>query len=183
MTRQTVRIGSASGFWGDTAAAAPQLVRGGDIDFLVFDYLAEVTMSIMAAQKAKDPAAGYATDFVQITMKSLLPELKARGIRVVANAGGVNPLACRDALAAVAASLGVPLSIGVVLGDDLGAQADAQVLVLSSGGPISTAVGRVLGTPPETTIELNLRLRGKLAAVRARWGPLLRWCPCPRCPP
>ena len=125
MTRQTVRIGSASGFWGDTAAAAPQLVRGGDIDFLVFDYLAEVTMSIMAAQKAKDPAAGYATDFVQITMKSLLPELKARGIRVVANAGGVNPLACRDALAAVAASLGVPLSIGVVLGDDLGGQADA----------------------------------------------------------
>ncbi len=125
MTRQTVRIGSASGFWGDTASAAPQLVRRGDIEYLVFDYLAEVTMSIMAAQKAKDPAAGYATDFVQITMKSLLPELKARGIKVVANAGGVNPLACRDALARVADELGVPLSIGVVLGDDLSAQADA----------------------------------------------------------
>jgi hypothetical protein len=125
MTRQTVRIGSASGFWGDTASAAPQLVRRGDIEYLVFDYLAEVTMSIMAAQKAKDPAAGYATDFVQITMKSLLPELKARGIKVVANAGGVNPLACRDALARVAQELGVPLSIGVVLGDDLSAQAEA----------------------------------------------------------
>jgi hypothetical protein len=79
----------------------------------------------MAAQKAKDSAAGYATDFVQITMKSLLPELKARGIKVVANAGGVNPLACRDALARVAHELGVPLSIGVVLGDDLSAQTEA----------------------------------------------------------
>lgn len=122
---QTIRIGSASGFWGDTATAAPQLVHHGDIDYLVFDYLAEVTMSIMAAQKAKDPAAGYATDFVQITMKALLPEIKARGIRVVANAGGVNPLACRDALAAVAKALGVTVRIGVVLGDDLSDRTDA----------------------------------------------------------
>jgi hypothetical protein len=125
MKSERVRIGSASGFWGDTAAAAPQLVRGGDIQFLVFDYLAEVTMSILAAQKGKDPQAGYATDFVHITMKSLLPELKSRGIRVVANAGGVNPLACRDALARVAAELGVPLRIGVVLGDDLSDRTDA----------------------------------------------------------
>jgi hypothetical protein len=121
---KTVRIGSASGFWGDTASAAPALVQGGDIGFLVFDYLAEVTMSILAAQKAKDAAAGYATDFVHITMKQLLPQLHERGIRVVANAGGVNPVACRDALAKVAAELGVPLKIGVVLGDDLSARAD-----------------------------------------------------------
>lgn len=121
----TIRIGGASGFWGDTASAAPQLVEHGDIDFLVFDYLAEVTMSIMAAQKAKDPKAGYATDFVNITMKSLLPQLKEKGIRVVSNAGGVNPQACREALAQVAASLGIPLRIGVVLGDDLSDRTDA----------------------------------------------------------
>ena len=123
MSDKTVRIGSASGFWGDTASAAPALVKGGDIGYLVFDYLAEVTMSILAAQKAKDPNAGYATDFVHITMKALLPELKAKGIRVVANAGGVNPIACRDALAKVAEELGVPMKIGVVLGDDLSVRA------------------------------------------------------------
>ena len=72
MNERMVRIGSASGFWGDTASAAPALVQGGDIDYLVFDYLAEVTMSILAAQKAKDAGAGYATDFVHITMKALL---------------------------------------------------------------------------------------------------------------
>jgi hypothetical protein len=125
MNSPTVRIGSASGFWGDTASAAPALVQQGNIEYLVFDYLAEVTMSILAAQKAKDPGAGYATDFVHITMKALLPELHRRRIRVVANAGGVNPLACRDALAAVAAALGLPVRIGVVLGDDLSDRADA----------------------------------------------------------
>ena len=123
MNQKTVRIGSASGFWGDTASAAPALVKGGDIGYLVFDYLAEVTMSILAAQKGKDGSAGYATDFVHITMKALLPELKAKGIKVVANAGGVNPIACRDALAKVAEELGIPLKIGVVLGDDLSPRA------------------------------------------------------------
>jgi len=147
MTARTVRIGSASGFWGDTAMAAPQLVRGGDIRYLVFDYLAEVTMSILAGQRAKDPGAGYATDFVQITMKSLLPELVKKGIRVVANAGGVNPLACRDALARVAEELGLPLRIGVVLGDDLSARADAfraqGVVEMYSGAPFPQSLASV----------------------------------------
>jgi hypothetical protein len=115
----TVRIGGASGFWGDTALAVPQLLAAGEVDYLVFDYLAEVTMSILAAQRAKDPNAGYAHDFVQIMMREALPQLRARGIRVVANAGGVNPRACRDALLALAAELGITLKVGVVLGDDL----------------------------------------------------------------
>ena len=114
-----VRIGGASGFWGDTALAVPQLLAAGEVDYLVFDYLAEVTMSILAAQRAKDATAGYAHDFVQIMMREALPQLHARGIRVVANAGGVNPLACRDALQRLAAELGITIRIGVVLGDDL----------------------------------------------------------------
>jgi Acyclic terpene utilisation family protein AtuA len=121
--RSTVRIGGASGFWGDTALAVPQLLAGGALDYLVFDYLAEVTMSILAAQRAKDASAGYASDFVQIMMREALPQLSAQRIRVVANAGGVNPLACRDALLALAAELGIALKVGVVLGDDLVARA------------------------------------------------------------
>ena len=155
MSDKIVRIGSASGFWGDTASAAPALVKGGDIGYLVFDYLAEVTMSILAAQKAKDPNAGYATDFVHITMKALLPELQRKGIRVVANAGGVNPLACRDALAKVAAELGVALKIGVVLGDDLSARADqlrsSGITEMFSGAPFPqrlASINAYLGALP-----------------------------------
>jgi len=147
MSGKTVRIGSASGFWGDTAVAAPQLLAAGNIQYLVFDYLAEVTMSILAGARAKDPGAGFATDFVKITMKSLLPELKAQGVRVVANAGGVNPLACRDALARVAAEHGLALRIGVVLGDDLAARADhfraAGVTEMFSGAPFPASVASV----------------------------------------
>lgn len=116
---KTVRIGCASAFWGDTNTAAAQLVQKGNIDYLVFDYLAEITMSILAAKRLRDANDGYATDFVEHVMAPLLPELKARGIKVVANAGGVNPLACKAALEAACAKAGVAMIIGVVLGDDL----------------------------------------------------------------
>ncbi|HEY1075359.1 MAG TPA: acyclic terpene utilization AtuA family protein [Fontimonas sp.] len=118
-TRKSVRIGGASAFWGDTNTAAAQLVEKGGIDYLVFDYLAEITMSILAAKRMKDVNDGYATDFVEHVMATLLPQLKDKGIRVVANAGGVNPLACKAALEAVAAKAGIPLKVAVVLGDDL----------------------------------------------------------------
>ncbi len=117
--RNTVRIGCASAFWGDTNTAAAQLVEKGRIDYLVFDYLAEITMSILAAKRMKDVNDGYATDFVEHVMAALLPQLKEKNIRVVANAGGVNPLACKQALEAVAAKAGIPLKVAVVLGDDL----------------------------------------------------------------
>jgi hypothetical protein len=116
---KVVRIGGASGFWGDSSVGAPQLVAQGRLDYLVFDYLAELTMSILAAARAKKPELGYATDFVDVTMRAILRDVANRGIRVVSNAGGVNPQACAQALQAVAAEQGVQLKIAVVTGDDV----------------------------------------------------------------
>ncbi|HEY2257399.1 MAG TPA: acyclic terpene utilization AtuA family protein [Variovorax sp.] len=122
---KTVRIGCASGFWGDSMVAAPQLVRHGRLDYLVFDYLAETTMAILAAARAKNPEAGYASDFVEIAMAPVLAEIKQQGIKVVSNAGGIHPHACAAALKALAEAQGVALRIAVVEGDDVSAQMPA----------------------------------------------------------
>jgi len=116
---ETVRIGGASGFWGDSATATPQLLTVPGLQYLVYDYLAETTMSILARARAKDPALGYATDFVNAAIGPHLPEIMQRGVRVIANAGGLNPHACRDALLKVAAQHGLHPRVAVVSGDDV----------------------------------------------------------------
>ena len=116
---RTIRIGGASGFWGDSSVGAPQLVSRGQVDYLVFDYLAELTMSILATARSKDAEAGYATDFVDVTLKAILKEVAAQGIRIISNAGGVNPQACARAIAALAAEQGVAITVAVVEGDDV----------------------------------------------------------------
>src|SRR5437764_1379 len=123
--QKIVRIGGASGFWGDSLVAAPQLVKLGKLDYLVFDFLAETTMSILASARAKEPEMGYATDFVDIAMKSVLGEVKRQGIKVISNAGGINPQGCADALQALAAAEGISLRIAVVEGDDVSTQMPA----------------------------------------------------------
>lgn len=135
--RGPVRIGGASGFWGDSSVGPVQLVTRGEVDFLVFDYLAELTMSILAGQRLKKPELGYATDFVTVAIASVLKEVVARGIRVVSNAGGVNPEGCAAALAALAAEQGVTLRIAVVTGDDVMPQLDA----LRAGGVVGGSGG------------------------------------------
>lgn len=116
--RTCVRIGCGAGFWGDSAEGPRQLVESGEIDYLVLDYLAEITMSLLARARAKHPEAGYATDFPEVVAR-LAPRLKAQGIKVVTNAGGVNPQACKAAIEERLRALGLDLRVGIVSGDDL----------------------------------------------------------------
>ncbi|MBN8938373.1 MAG: DUF1446 domain-containing protein [Rhizobiales bacterium] len=115
---KAIRIGCASGFWGDTPAGARQLVEHGAIDYLVFDYLAEITLALLARIRARKPELGFVPDFIE-TVAPLLPEITARGIRVVSNGGGMNPQAAAAELARRATALGLSPKIAVVTGDDL----------------------------------------------------------------
>ncbi len=118
--KQKLRIAAGQGFWGDLPDAPVRQVEGGPIDYLMLDYLAEVTMSIMQKQRSRDPSAGYAKDFVPL-MKQILPACVERDIRVTANAGGVNVEGCAGAVKEVALELGLSgkLKIGIVTGDDI----------------------------------------------------------------
>lgn len=114
-----IRIASGQGYWGDWPQAPALQVRSGPIDYLVMDYLAEVTMSILQKQRRRDPSAGYATDFVT-DLGELLPEIADKAIRVIASAGGVNPRGCAQALLARARQAGLTeLKVGIVRGDDV----------------------------------------------------------------
>ncbi|MFN3412814.1 MAG: acyclic terpene utilization AtuA family protein, partial [Thermoanaerobaculum sp.] len=116
---RTVRIGNGQGFWGDSPDAAYELITRGPLDYIGLDYLAEVTLSIMMRQKLKDPSKGYATDFLTL-LRRVLPEIMARNVKIVTNAGGLNPRACREGIFQLAEELNVcGLKVGIVEGDDL----------------------------------------------------------------
>ena len=150
-----LRIGGASGFWGDSSVGAPQLVNSGLIAVLMFDYLAETTMAMLAAAQRKNPEAGYATDFVDAAMRQVLPEVVKRGIKVVSNAGGINPQSCARALARLADELGVVLKISVVDGDDVRASLPA----LRAAAPGGDLTDLVSGQPvPANLLSANAYL-------------------------
>ena len=147
----TVRVAGGQGFWGDWLEAPYRQVTGGPVHYLMMDYLAEVTMSILQKQKSRDPARGYATDFIT-QMERILPTIVQRGIKVTANAGGVNPRACAMAVAAAARKLGLngKLTIGVVTGDDLLGRLDGllarghDLKNLDTGRPLKDVRDQVL---------------------------------------
>ena len=151
MSPRVVRVAAGQGFWGDWLEAPVRQVRGGPIDYLMMDYLAEVTMSIMQKQKSRDPKAGYARDFVPL-MERILPDIVAKRIKVTSNAGGVNPRGCAEAVLEVAQRLGLGgrLKVGLVTGDDLLARLDELIATghalanMETGHPLSGIRDRVL---------------------------------------
>jgi hypothetical protein len=147
---KSTRIANGQGFWGDSLQAPIEQVRRGPIDYLTLDYLAEITMSIMQKQRARDPQAGYARDFVAL-IEEVLPDLVERNIKVVANAGGVNPEACRDAVidAARRRGFGGKIKIGIVAGDDIMSRLDeligrgVELRNQETGEPLASVRSRV----------------------------------------
>jgi hypothetical protein len=142
--KEKVRVASGQGFWGDLLTAPVDQVRGGPIDYLMLDYLAEVTMSIMQKQRSRDPNAGYAKDFVSL-MREILPDCVEKNIKVLSNAGGVNVAGCANAIKDVAGELGLSgkVKIGVISGDDILGRLDefadqgVEITNMETGEPLS----------------------------------------------
>ena len=141
-----IRIGGATGYWGEADLALPQFLAEGDLDFIVFDYLAEITMSIMARAKAADPEKGYATDFVSAIVAPHLQAIADSGVKLISNAGGVNPEACGRAIRQLIEEAGLSLQVVVITGDDLMPKLD-QVL---ASEPAEMFTGEP--TPPREAI-------------------------------
>lgn len=171
---RTVRIGNGQGFWGDSVDAPVELLRGGEIDYVGMDYLAEVTLSIMMRQKLKNPEAGYATDFIGF-IRRVLPELVERNVRVICNAGGLNPQGARAKVFEVARELGVSgFKVGVVEGDDILPrlpeliESGHTLANMETGEPLAPIVDRV------TSANAYLGARGVVDALEQ--GALIVLC-------
>jgi len=152
--KEKIKIASGQGFWGDLIDAPYNQVTKGDVDYLVMDYLAEVTMSILQKQKNKNPQLGYAKDIPEL-MKRILPICMEKKIKVITNGGGVNPIACAKAVLNVAKELGVMnLKIGVVLGDDIKDKIDE---IISSGAELNNMeTGESIKTIKDKILSANV---------------------------
>ena len=187
MSRRTVRVAAGQGFWGDWLEAPVRQVEGGPIDYLMMDYLAEVTMSIMQKQKSRDPAAGFARDFPQV-IERILPTLVAKDIRVTSNAGGVNPRGCAEAVLAAARRKGQGVKVGLVSGDDLLPRLDEllaeghELRDMDTGRPLADIRDKVLSAnayigmaPIAAALELGARIvvTGRVTDTGLTLGPLV----------
>ncbi len=152
--KQSIRIASGQGFWGDLPSAPVNQVKLGDIDYLMMDYLAEVTMSIMQKQKLRNPEFGYARDFVDV-IKAILPEIASGKVRVLSNAGGVNPNACKDAILEAAKEAGFSgLKVAVVDGDDI--LPDLDDLISSGNELANMETGKPIASVKDQLLSANV---------------------------
>jgi hypothetical protein len=185
---KVVRVASGQGFWGDWLEAPRRQVEGGPVDYLMLDYLAEVTMSIVQKQRERDPRMGYARDFIG-AMESVFPSVAERGVKVIANAGGVNPMACAEAVLEAASKHGVrgKIRIGVVTGDDILHRLDAllaeghELKNMDTGEPLAGIRDRVLSanayigsTPIVEALQLgaNVVVTGRSTDTALTMAPL-----------
>ena len=178
--RDSVRIGCGAGFWGDSAEGPRQLVESAAIDYLILDYLAEITMSLLAKARAKDASLGYATDFPDVVTK-LAPQLREQGIRVVSNAGGVNPAACKAAIDARLREAGIELKVAIITGDDLLDRVAEfrELREMFSGGPMPDtlwSMNAYLGAFPIAKAladSADIVLTGRCVDSALALGPLI----------
>ncbi len=189
MTEKVIRVAGGQGFWGDLLTAPIDQVRKGPIDYLMLDYLAEVTMSILQKQRARDPEAGYARDFVSL-MQEILPDCVEKNIKVLSNAGGVNVAGCAQKIRAAAAELGLSgkVKIGMITGDDVLSQLDkwiadgVEINSMDDGTPLSAIRDKVqsanvyLGAAPLVEalgLGANVLVGGRLTDTGLTLAPLM----------
>ncbi|MDA8185470.1 MAG: acyclic terpene utilization AtuA family protein [Acidimicrobiales bacterium] len=189
MARDKIVVANAGGFWGDDPTVARRQVEGGRIDYLVMDYLAEVTMAILQKQRQRRPEAGFAGDFIA-QLRDVLPACIDRGVRIVTNAGGVNPMACRAAVEDLAREQGVSdqLKVAVIMGDDIYDELDSilsagEVLAnMDTGAPLSDIRDRVLSAnvylgaaPVAEALRMgaNVVIAGRITDTALTLGPMM----------
>lgn len=180
---KVIRIGGAGGFLGDSSVAAPQLLKGGDLDYMILDYLAEATMSILGQIKRERPGEGFARDFTEWVWKDNLAEFKAQGVKVITNAGGLNPHACRARMEELAAAAGLSFRIAVIEGDDLMESIDALsgMTELYTGAPfppkerLFTANAYFGGRPIAAALAAgaDMVITGRVVDSALALGPLM----------
>jgi hypothetical protein len=194
--KRRIIIANSSGFWGDDPTAARRQVEGGPIDYLVMDFLAEVTMAILQKQRARKPESGFTADFL-LQLREIFPACLDRGIRIITNAGGVNPVGCREAVETLAKELGVAdrVKVAVVLGDDLypgldALLADGEPLInMDTGRPLADIRARVLsanayigaaGLVKALELGANVIIAGRVADAAVTLAPMMHefgWSP------
>ena len=183
MTKDIVTIGGAAGAWGDSSLSTAQLLASKKLDYIVYEGLAEVTMAILTRAKLKNPDAGYATDFIDPILRTHLREIRSQGIRVVTNAGGINPQAAANAVRAFADEQGIPLKVSVVEGDNLMPQLDqlrhAEIREMALGTPLPErilAMNAYLGAFPIAAAlddEADIVITGRVVDSALMLAPLI----------